>query len=246
MAMMKSWLHSVGLVALAAAGLASGAEVTTPTQALQPYKVRYQVSYRGISGGQIEATLKHGPSPDLWIYETRAFPNLLGRIAVSPAARERSTILIDANGVRPLTFDFNDGGTDPTKFIKHTFDWPANRVTGVAKGKPFAFDVTPGTQDTASIQAAMIVELLAGHSPTGFSLLSGHDLNDYKYWSEGKRQVVTPYGQLEAEVWASQRPGSDRISRVWHAPSLGYLPVQAIQFRKGNPEVQLKMVSLER
>jgi hypothetical protein len=246
MAMKRSWLHSVGLVAVAAAGIASGAEGVTPPQTLQPYKVRYQASYRGLSGGQIEATLKHGTSPDLWIYETRAFPNLLGRIAISPAARERSTILINANGVHPLTFDFNDGGTDPTKYIKHTFDWPANRVQGVAKGKSFAFDVTPGTQDTASIQAAMIVELLAGHSPTGFSLLSGHDLHDYRYWSEGKRQVVTPYGQLEAEVWASQRPGSDRISRVWHAPSLGYLPVQAIQFRKGNPEIQLKMVSLER
>ena len=244
--MNKSWLLSLLLVAMTASGVARGAVAATSPQTLQPYKMRYQVSYRGISGGQIEASLKHGTAPGMWIYETRAFPNLLGRLAVSPAARERSTILIDANGVRPLTFDFNDGGTDTAKYIRHTFDWSTKRVAGQDKGKQFAYDITPGTQDTASIQAAMIVELLAGHSPTGFRLLSGHHLNDYKYWSEGTQQVATPSGQVTAEVWASQRPGSDRVSRMWHVPSLGYLPVQAIQFRKGNAEVQLKMIALER
>jgi len=36
------------------------------------------------------------------------------------------------------------------------------------------------------------------------------------------------------------------VSKMWHAPSLGYIPVQAIQYRKGNPEVQMKLVRLER
>jgi hypothetical protein len=246
---MKSWRHNLAVVAVAVAatvGLGAGAGAAAPATTLQPYKVRYQVSYRGLSGGQIEATLRRGATPGLWIYETRAFPNLLGRLAVSTAARERSTLLINATDVRPLTFDFNDGGGDPTKIIKHAFDWGAGQVKGEAKGKPFTLEATPGTQDTASVQAAMIVELLAGQSPKGFRILSGNNIHDYRYWSEGRQQVVTPYGPVDTELWASQRPGSNRISRVWHAPSLGYLPVQAIQFRKGNPEVQLKLVSLER
>jgi hypothetical protein len=247
--MTKSWRHEVTLaaVALAAtAGLGSGASAAESGATLQPYKVRYQVSYRGLSGGQIEATLKRGATPGLWIYETRAFPNLLGRLAVSTAARERSTILINATDVRPLTFDFNDGGNDPTKRIKHAFDWGAGQVQGEAKGKPFTLAATPGAQDTASVQAAMIVELLAGHTPTGFRILTGKNMHDYKYWSEGRQQIVTPLGSLDCEVWASQRPGSNRVSRMWHAPSFGYMPVQAIQFRNGNPEVQLKVVTLER
>jgi hypothetical protein len=57
---------------------------------------------------------------------------------------------------------------------------------------------------------------------------------------------MTPYGQVEAEVWASQRTGSNRVTKTWHAASLGYVPVQAIQYRKGKPEVQMKLVRLQR
>ncbi len=199
------------------------------------YSARYQVSYRGLSGGQIEASFKPGPVAGQWLYETRAFPNLFGRLAVSPAARERSTMNIGPSGVQPLAFDFNDGTADTSHDVRHTFDWTVNRVTGVSKSKPFSVDVTPGTQNTASVQAAMMVERLNGRSPTGFRILTGNNLHDYRYWMEGTQQIVTPYGQVEAEVWASQRTGSDRVSKVWHAPALGYVPVQAIQYRKGSP-----------
>jgi hypothetical protein len=213
---------------------------------LQPYKARYQASYRGISGGQIESGLRRGTQPGQWLYETRAYPNLLGRVAVSPQARERSVMLVTDAGVRPLSFEFDDGSEDLAKDVKHAFDWTEGRVRGTAQGKPFDLAVTPGTQDTASVQAAMIVELLAGRSPTVFPILTGARLRDYRYWSEGHATIATPMGRLDTVVWANQRSGSDRVTRVWHAPSLGYVPVQAIQYRKGNAETRLSIVSIER
>jgi hypothetical protein len=239
----------------AAAGSASTALATASASAttgrpaagtMLPYKARYQVGYRGISGGQIEASFRPGAVNGQWLYETRAYPNLLGRIAVSAQAYERSTMIVNAAGVKPLTFDFNDGSAESEKDVKHTFDWNRNHLTGTADGKPFEFDVVPGTQDTASVQAAMIVERLAGRSPTSFRIVTGRKMHEYRYWSEGVQQVVTPYGQVSAEVWASQRSGSTRVQKVWHAPSLGYVPVQAIQYRNGTPEVLMKLVALER
>ncbi|HEX7374620.1 MAG TPA: DUF3108 domain-containing protein [Steroidobacteraceae bacterium] len=230
--------------------LAALALVATLAQAasvpMKPYTARYQVSYRGLTGGQIEASFRPGSVPGQWLYETHAFPNFFGRLAISPAAHERSTMSIGPSGVQPLVFEFDDGSADSSKDVKHTFDWTARQVSGVSKGKPFSFDVTPGTQNTASVQAAMIVERLNGRMPTGFRILTGDRLRDYKYWSEGTQQIVTPFGQVEAEVWASQGISSDRVSRVWHAPSLGFVPVQAIQYRKGSPEVQMKLISLQR
>ena len=211
-----------------------------------PYKARYQVSYRGLSGGQIESSLRRGDGDDLWLYETRAFPNLFGRVAVSPAARERARMQIGGEGVRPLAFVFEDGSASSEKDISLEFDWSARRVKGTAKNGPFEMAVTPGTQDTASVQAAMIVELLAGREPTGFRIVTGDKLRDYRYWPEGRATVVTPYGQFDAVVWANQRDGSTRVTKVWHAPSLGYLPVQAVQYRKGQPEVQMRLMALER
>lgn len=238
------FIGTLAALALAAAWpmIAQGADAAT----LQPYKARYQVHYRGLSGGQIETGLRPGPEAGQWLYETRAFPSLLGRVAVSSQARERSVMQVTPTGVRPLTFDFNDGSDGSAKDVRFAFDWNAQRVKGVAEGVPFEFDVPPGTQDTASVQAAMLVELLAHRKPTSFAILTGRRLREYRYWSEGRATVMTPFGQFETVVWANQRDGSTRVTKVWHAPALGYLPVQAMQYRKGQPEVQMRLLSLER
>jgi hypothetical protein len=212
---------------------------------LTQYKARYQVSYRGIRGGELEASLHPATAPNQWIYESRAYPNLLGRIAISPDARQRSTMELTASGVRPLTVVFDDGSDDSAKDVHIAFDWTTGRVSGEAREKAFDLAVTPGTQDGSSITAAMILELLAGHEPKSFWILNGAKLEEYRYWPEGRATVVTPYGQFDTVVWASQRDGSKRLNRVWHAPQLGYVPVQAIQYNKGRPDVQLKLVALE-
>ena len=148
--------------------------------------------------------------------------------------------------VRPLTLVFDDGSDNSAKDVTVAFDWTAGRVRGRAKDKTFDLAVTPGTQDTVSVQAAMLQQLLSGREPASFSILNGAKLEQYRYWPEGHATIVTPYGQFDTVVWASQRDGSKRINRVWHAPQLGFVPVQAIQYNKGRPDVQLKLVALER
>ena len=234
------------LLALSATGPVAAVADTLATPSMKPYTARYQVSYRGLSGGEIESSFRRGAQPGLWEYETRVFPNLFGRIAVSTQARELSTMQVSPAGVRPLSLTFNDGSSDRHKDIRLAYDWDASRLTGTAEGKPVEIELTPGTQDTASVQAAMIRERLAGRTPHSFKIVTGGKLREYRYWMEGKQQVMTPFGQLEAEVWVNARDGSNRVSKVWHAPALGYVPVQAIQYRKGNPEVQMKLVRLDR
>lgn len=244
----RRWRGALALIAgaaLLASLVPQASAMDAEAIGLQPFKARYQATFRGISGGQIENGLQRGAQPGQWLYETRAYPNLLGRVAVSPQARERGVMEVTAAGVRPMSFDFSDGKSDLAKDVRFAFDWKSGRVKGEAQGKPFDLPVTPGTQDTASVQAAMIVELLAGREPKGFTILTGSRLRDYRYWSEGRATVVTPFGQFEAVVWANQRAGSDRVVKVWHAPALGYVPVQAVQFRKGQLETQLRLVSFE-
>ena len=235
-----SLVFATALVGLASTGVAAA------DPGLQPYTARYQVSYRGLSGGEIESSFQRGNQPGVWQYETRAFPNFFGRIAISSQAREVSNMQVSASGVRPLSFNFNDGSDGSQKDVRLVYDWEGGRLSGTAEGKTVQITLVPGLQDTASVQAAMIQERLAGRKPQGFKIVTGGKLREYRYWMEGVQQVMTPFGQVEAEVWANTRDGSTRVSKVWHAPSLGYVPVQAIQYRKGNPEVQMKLVRLQR
>jgi hypothetical protein len=167
-------------------------------------------------------------------------------MALSPEAQEHGTMLIASDGVRPLEFEYDDGSAETDKDVRLAFDWQAARVRGVAEGKSFEYEVEPGTQDTASVQAAMMVALLSGQEPTGFSIVTGGRLRQYRYWSEGPAKITTPAGEYDTVIWASQREGSSRLQRVWHAPALGYVPVQAIQYRKGKPELKMQLARLER
>jgi hypothetical protein len=90
-------------VLLASGGSAAIAADPLGTR-LEPYTARYQVSYRGLAGGQVESSLKPGSAPGIWLYATRAYPNFLGRMAISPAAREHGTMQISSDTVRPLEF----------------------------------------------------------------------------------------------------------------------------------------------
>ena len=249
MGQVSNWcarVFAIGAAWLLAAPGVALADPTTAPAGLQPYTARYQVSYRGLNGGEIESNFKRGAVAGQWQYETRIFPTLLARVAISSQAHELSVIQVTPTGVRPLSFNFDDGSEGAAKDVRLDYDWKALAVTGTSEGKPVSLAITPGTHDTSSVQAAMIQELLAGRKPQGFKIITGGKLREYRYWSEGTQQVMTPYGQVETEVWSSQRTGSNRVTKTWHAASLGYIPVQAIQYRKGNPEVQMKLVKLKR
>jgi hypothetical protein len=246
---LASVLGAALVVALTAGGPAQAAGTSAasarPAQ-VKPYTARYQVGYKALSGGQIEAQLRPGDRPGSWVYETQAYPNMIGRLAVSPQAREHSTMEITPAGVRPLTYEFYDGSQDVAQDVRLRFDWSRMSVKGNADGKDFELDVPAGTQDTASVQAAMIVALAAGRQPSGFTIITGSKVREYRYWSEGRATLDTAVGKLDTVVWASQRDGSTRVGKVWYAPSLGFVPVQAIQYRKGKQLVQMRIVSLER
>jgi hypothetical protein len=233
------------LAAISAAAANSAAPEPVPTL-LQPYTARYQASYRGISGGEIEVSFHRGKEPGQFQYETRAFPNLLGMLAVSTAAHELGKMVVTTSGVKPTAFSFDDGSDSGKKDVKLVYDWTAGKVTGIAGEKPVDLALVPGSQDTASVQAAMIQERLSGRKPQSFRIITGSKVHDYKYWMEGIQKVDTPFGKLDAEVWANQRDGSSRLSKVWHAPSLGYVPVKAVQYRKGKAEVEMTLVKLKR
>jgi hypothetical protein len=228
----------------ASAAASDGANPASST--LQAYKARYEVSYKGLTGGHIVSGLRPDTVPGQWIYESRAFPNAIVRLAISSDANESAVMQVTPNGVRPLRFAFNDGKGDLSKDVRFAFDWATGRVKGEAQGQPIDLAVAAGTQDTASVQAATMLELRAGRAPQSFTVLTGSRLREYRYWFEGHATITTPLGRYDTVIWSNQREGSSRMLRVWYAPSLGYVPVQAMQIRKGTPQVQMQIVSLDR
>jgi hypothetical protein len=82
--------------------------------------------------------------------------------------------------------------------------------------------------------------------PKTFQILDKDQLKDFDYVQEGTARMRTDLGELDTIVVTSQRQGNDRILRMWFAPSLGFVPVQAERSRHGSQEFAMRIKSLTR
>jgi len=211
----------------------------------QPFVASYAVTYRGLNGGTLRMEWRHDGS-NRYVFETSAKPSVLARLVVSADAFERTTLELTPQGLRPLTWEANDGRSGAKGDGKLQFDWNTNTVSGTYEGQPVTLALEPGMQDRLSIQIGVMAALAGGTEPGTIAMVNGDNIRHYTY-TRGKTETVqSKLGPLETVVYESTRPNSNRLSRVWHVPSLEYLPARAEQIRKGKVETVMTLVELKR
>lgn len=216
------------------------------TQVFPPeFTATYSASYRGIEAGNLTFTLGRAESGH-YIYETQADPSFLARLVVSRNALERSEMVIDENGVRPLEWTLEDGKASDQDDGRLSFDWNEGRVTGFADGQKIDLPTEPRMQDRLSIQIEVMTSLLRGEEPGTIPLIDDERVKRYAYRRTGTATLDTPLGSFDTIIYESAREGSSRLSRFWMAPKLDYLPIRAEQIRKGKVETVMEIRSLER
>jgi hypothetical protein len=227
-------------------GLLSWGFAQADAPALQPYVATYAVTYRGIEAGTITMQLTRDASSNRYTFETRANPSVLARLVIGRDAIERTIVEITPEGIRPLEWSLEDGKNGKDGDGKLTFDWSANKVSGEFEGEPVELPTQPGLQDRLSIQLAVSAALVQGREPASIVMVNGDKTREYNYKRGATAQVDTKIGPQETIIYESTRPGSNRVSKVWHAPQLEFLPVRAEQIRKGKVETVMQLVALER
>ncbi|HEY7745819.1 MAG TPA: DUF3108 domain-containing protein [Desulfuromonadales bacterium] len=217
------------------------AEPVTPA----PYVATYAVNYRGLDAGLLHFELR-ADKPDRFVYESHAEPGLLASIIVSGNAVERSVMRIDASGVRPLSWFMDDGKPGQEDDGALAFAWDGERVSGTMEGERVELPTVPGLQDRLSFQIAVMTALLRAHEPGTIPMIDDGRIKQYSYTRAGTERLRTQAGEFETVLYESTRPGSNRVTRVWHAPALGYIPVRAEYLRKGMVETVMEVIRVER
>jgi len=219
---------------LAAALLSVAAHTAEPVaqSALTPFAVTYDVVFRGMNAGSSSLELTRENNGQ-WRYVSRNNARGIFRLALPGEIRQTSIFTIDNGGIKPLRYTADDGTKSTAKDIQLEFDWADGKVRGLAEEHRVELALPAGLQDGMSVQIALMRALLRGESPSGFSLIDKDTIKEYVYAAEAPARLRSVAGELDTVVWSSRRPNSNRITRVWYAPSLGYLPVQA-ERRKGD------------
>jgi len=221
-----------------------GANAASDAQAPAPFVAKFAIEWKGITAGYTQLELTRS-APNAYTYKSRNLARGIFRLAFPDAISQLSNFSIIDGEVRPSTYHADDGSRDAGKSVNLKFDWQARRVTGVAEKKPVDIALERGTQDSLSVQIALMRELAAGRTPQSFWMIDNDEIKDYRYVHEGTVTLDTPLGKLETVIYRSERTGSDRVTRLWLAPSLGYLPVRAERSRAGRIDFGLSIRELK-
>jgi hypothetical protein len=222
--------------------LVTGAAAEADPVDLKPFRATYIAEWKGMTAASSTVELRHS-GPDTYTYSSVNTARGLFRMAFPDALTQISTFRIVGERVVPLTYRGIDEKERP---IDLNFDWDKKRVTGTAKERSVDLELPDGAQDAMSLQIASLRNLASGKLDASVWMIDANKLKQYDLRLDGNARIDTELGGLDTVIYVSRRANSDRFTRTWVAPALGYLPVKAESVRGKKVEVTLLIQSVER
>lgn len=227
------------LLALASLAVTSAAAADE----LRPYEATYAGIWQGMTVAVSRLRLEQ--TGDTWTTSSSSSARGIGRLAAGIfPPRQVSVVRVTASGVLPQSFR-SEGG-DRTKSTDLLYDWQTARVSGTLEGAKVDQPLAPGVQDDGSVQLALIVELLAGRTPSSFRMIDRSGTREYQFAREGEVTLQTPLGAIATVVYRAQKAGSPRVTRFWCALHRGYIPLKVEQTKGDDVQWTMEIERLTR
>jgi hypothetical protein len=234
-------------VALAATGVCAFAQAApepapAPGGHVQPFVAHYEAYWKGIRVGTSDIRLEANGETGHYLYTWTITAQGIFKLAYRDALVQRSWLRIVDNHVRPDKYFGKEGSAS----VELNFDWADRRATGLSETKPVDIKLPEGAQDVMSSQVEVMLDLANGNLPKTFQIIDKDQLKEFNYTQEGSAKIHTDIGELDTVIVTSQRAGNNRLLRMWFAPSLGFVPVQAERSRDGKVEIAMHVRSVDR
>ena len=228
----------VGLHAVGPAGLATAAENEAAGDSqttLVPHKATYKIKI-SIASGRLETNVMQTEAGFSVVSVIE--PTGLANIFLHGNIEERAEFDAGPDGITPRRFSSNDQLTKGKPVQDFTFDWDGGVVGGTINDEPYEYELSDNMRDRVTIQYQLMHNLVSGIEIDEYRMLDGDEIKDLTVTSLGTRDIKVPFGTYEAIGVQHQAAGSKRISTLWLAEELGYLPVLIEQHRKGKRTVR--------
>jgi len=218
----------LSLSVTACAVLAAPAGVAAPFPA--QFAADYTVSLNGQEMGVMARTVsREGAEDYLFRSELKATHGLyaLLRVKVVESSRWR----LAGEEVRAIEYQSTQTGPKRRESIAR-FDWERMLVHVTHKKQSTELKATAGMLDKLLYQLVLMRDLQSGRSPIRYTVVDGNKIRNYPVEIVGEEEIETPLGVLKTVKVRYQKPGSERSTTLWCAPSLGYLPVKLDHIEK--------------
>lgn len=209
--------------------LATLATSAVPATELTPHRAEYKVRIAVVTG-ELNTELRATEGGYVATHVVK--PTGLSRIVTSGKMFVTSTFASVADGVRPLSYQAIDTIRDEPE-ANITFDWSNNVASGTVGSEPVEFQLDGISHDAVSIQYELMHDLLNSQHSDTYVLFDVEKMRVAHIREAGRKTLKTPAGAYEVVGIQHQKEGSARITTLWCAPELDYLPVVIEQHRKG-------------
>ena len=197
---------------------------------LTPHTAEYKVRI-SILGGKL--TTQFETTETGYLAESVIKATGMSRLIAGGSIREKSWFAEGDGGIQPQQYRSADTLSRDHQVVDLDFNWQSQEVTGLINGEDFQAALDGDVHDRVSLQYGLMYDLLNGGERAEYFLQDAEELKTLLITNVGTKAVKVPFGSFNAVGIQHQRVGSSRVTTLWCAEELGYLPVIIEQHRKG-------------
>lgn len=206
---------------------------------LTPHKAEYKVKISVVSG-QLNTELR--ATEDGYLATHVIKPVGISRMITRGTMNVSSEFTTETDGVKPVKYHAVDTiRHDPETDIR--FDWTTNQASGTVGDDEILLQLDGISHDSVSIQYELMHDLLNGGPSDTYVLFDVDKMRVANVRNVGTKEVKTKAGRYEVVGIQHQKDGSSRVTTLWCAPALDYLPVVIEQHRKGKLNFRATLTS---
>jgi hypothetical protein len=195
---------------------------------LTPHRAEYKVKISIVSG-RLNTELRAIDSGFVATHAIKAVG--ISRIFTNGTIRVSSEFTAEDDGVKPVRFHEVDTIRDDPE-VRLSFDWTTDIASGTVDGEEIAIQLDGVSHDNVSVQYALMHDLLNGGTKQSYTIFDIDKMRVAQVRNIGTKKVKTKAGNYDVVGIQHQKEGSSRVTTLWCAPELGYLPVVVEQHRK--------------
>jgi hypothetical protein len=204
-------------------------------QALTPYVAEYKVKISVLSG-KLATELRRTEFGYFAVSTIR--PAGIANVFMNGLIEESSWFSVSSNGVVPDRYSSVDTITKDQKAMDFRFDWLENEVAGTIGDQNYVIPLDGRVHDRVSIQFELMLKLLSGSPADRYVMLNEEELRPIVVSNIGKKRVKVPFGSFDVVGIQHRTEDSSRLTTLWCAEKLGYLPVIIEQHKNGKLRVR--------
>ncbi len=227
------WFSQLLLIGLCVNFISS--RPTLASEALIPHTAEYKIKI-SVLGGKLYTSFQltdQGYAATSTIKATG-----MARLVAHGKITESSAFTDFDDGIRPAEFHSVDSLSSNGEVVDLTFDWDSREVAGQIDGEDFRADLDGIVHDRVSLQYALMHDLINGGHRDEYSLQDAEKLKLLSVSDMGSKIVKVPFGKFEAIGIQHRAGNSSRVTTLWCAKELGFLPIMIEQHRKGKLKVR--------